>query len=235
MTPQLLRIGDDIIAIHAIVADDGVTLIDAGLSGDLGILTAALAGVGRALDDIRGLVLTHGDTDHIGIAEELRSQHGVPVYILRADADLATGAMPARGVKADAWRIGPTLSFLWTGLRRGALRTRRPSSVVPMADGDVLDLPGAPEIIAIPGHTNGSAAIRVPAVDALFLGDAITTRHVLTGASGARLAPFSDDPAQTRRSLEKLRALPEARIFPGHGPEFAGTAADLLEALDSRG
>lgn len=235
MTPQLLRIGDDIIAIHAIVADDGVTLIDAGLSGDLGILTAALAGVGRALDDIRGVVLTHGDTDHIGIAEELRSQHGVPVYILRADADLATGAMPARGVKADAWRIGPTLSFLWTGLRRGALRTRRPSSVVPMADGDVLDLPGAPEIIAIPGHTNGSAAIRVPAVDALFLGDAITTRHVLTGASGARLAPFSDDPAQTRRSLEKLRALPEARIFPGHGPEFAGTAADLLEALDSRG
>lgn len=235
MTPQLLRIGDDIIAIHAIVADDGVTLIDAGLSGDLGILTAALAGVGRALDDIRGVVLTHGDTDHIGIAEELRSQHGVPVYILRADADLATGAMPARGVKADAWRIGQTLSFLWTGLRRGALRTRRPSSVVPMADGDVLDLPGAPEIIAIPGHTNGSAAIRVPAVDALFLGDAITTRHVLTGASGARLAPFSDDPAQTRRSLEKLRALPEARIFPGHGPEFAGTAADLLEALDSRG
>lgn len=235
MTPQLLRIGDDIIAIHAIVADDGVTLIDAGLSGDLGILTAALAGVGRALDDIRGVVLTHGDTDHIGIAEELRSQHGVPVYILRADADLATGAMPARGVKADAWRIGPTLSFLWTGLRRGALRTRRPSSVVPMADGDVLDLPGAPEIIAIPGHTNGSAAIRVPAVDALFLGDAITTRHVLTGASGARLAPFSDDPAQTRRSLEKLRALPEARIFPGHGPEFAGAAADLLEALDSRG
>ncbi|MCI1019255.1 MBL fold metallo-hydrolase [Microbacterium sp. C5A9] len=234
MTAHLLRIGDDIIAIHAIVTDEGVTLIDAGLSGDLGILTAALAGVGRSPADIRGVVLTHGDTDHIGIAEALRARHGVPVYILQADADLATGAMPARGVKADAWRIGPTLRFLWTGLRRGALRSPRPSAVVAMADGDVLDLPGRPEIIAIPGHTRGSAAIRVSAVGALFLGDAITTRHVLTGAEGARLAPFSDDAPRTRVSLEKLRGLPEARIFPGHGPEFAGTAADLLDALDLR-
>lgn len=234
MTAQLLRIGDDIIAIHAIVTDDGITLIDAGLSGDLGILTAALAGVGRSLDDIRGVVLTHGDTDHIGIAEELRARHGIPVHILEADVELATGAVPPRGVKADAWRIGPTLRFLWTGLRRGALRTRRPSSVVPMADGDVLDLPGAPEIIAIPGHTGGSAAIRVPAVGALFLGDAITTRHVLTGAAGARLAPFSDDAPRTRISLERLRGLTESRIFPGHGPEFTGTAVDLLDALDSR-
>ncbi|MBO0980480.1 MBL fold metallo-hydrolase [Microbacterium sp. SD291] len=234
MTPQLLRIGDDIVAIHAIVTDEGVTLIDAGLSGDLGALRTALAGAGRSFADIRGVVLTHGDADHIGIAERLRADHGVPVHILAEDVELATGAAPARSVKADAWRLGPALRFLWVGLRRGGLRTRHPRSVRTIADGDVLDLPGRPEIIAIPGHTRGSAAIRVPAVGALFLGDAITTRHVLTGEAGARLAPFSDDPQMTRRSLEHLRALPESRIFPGHGPEFAGTAADLLNALDSR-
>ncbi|WP_217177601.1 MBL fold metallo-hydrolase [Streptomyces sp. AC495_CC817] len=231
MTVQLLRIGDDIVAIHAIVTDEGVTLIDAGLSGDLGIIRSALRAVGRTLDDIRGVVLTHGDGDHIGVAERLRSDHGVPIHILGADSALATGASPARGVKPDGWRLGPALQFVWRGLRRGGLRTIHPTEIRQMSDGDVLDLPGRPEIIAIPGHTPGSAAIRVPEADALFLGDAITTRHVLTGARGARLAPFSDDPARTRVSLERLRDLPETRIFPGHGPEFAGTAAALLDEL----
>lgn len=235
MNAQLLRIGDDIIAVHAIVTDDGVTLIDAGLSGDLGMVRDALAGVGRSLDDIRGVVLTHGDADHIGIAERLRADHGVAVHIHQPDADLATGKVSGRSVKIDAWRLGPSLRFFWTALRRGGMRTRHPAAVAHIADGDVLDLPGHPEIIAIPGHTVGSVAIRVPAVDALFLGDAITTRHVLTGVEAARLAPFSDDAPQTRRSLEKLRDLPERRIFPGHGPEFSGAAADLLAVLDAAG
>lgn len=234
MTAQLLRIGDDIIAIHAIVTDEGVTLIDAGLSGDLGILRHALAAVGRSVADIRGVVLTHGDVDHIGIAERLRAEHGIPLHILDRDEDLAMGRTTKKAA-AGAWRLGPVLQFLWRTLRRGALRTRRPLELHLVADGDVLDLPGRPEIIATPGHTRGSAVIRVPLVDALFLGDAITTRHVLTGEDGARLAPFSEDTAETRRSLEKLRDLPETRIFPGHGPEFRGTAAKLLAALDARG
>ncbi|WP_341973799.1 MBL fold metallo-hydrolase [Microbacterium sp. LWO13-1.2] len=231
MTARILRIGDDIIAVHAIVTEDGVTLIDAGLSGDLRMLREALAVEGLSLDDIRGIVLTHGDADHIGVAERLRADHGIPVHIHEADAALATGRTPARGVKADAWKLGPSLGFLWAGIRRGALRTRHIADVRLISDSDVLDLPGNPEIIAIPGHTPGSVAIRIPAVDALFLGDAITTRHVLTGVGGARLAPFSNDAEQTRQSLERLRDLPERRIFPGHGPEFRGSADDLLAAL----
>ena len=39
--------------------------------------------MGRSLDDVRGVVLTHGDTDHVGFAERLRRERGIPVYVHR--------------------------------------------------------------------------------------------------------------------------------------------------------
>ncbi|MFC7788939.1 MBL fold metallo-hydrolase [Microbacterium sp. MAHUQ-60] len=230
MNAQLLRIGDDLVAMHAVVTDDGVTLIDAGLTGDRAALQRALRTVGRTVADIRGVVLTHGDSDHIGVAEWLRGVHGVPVHVHEADAARARGEERSHA-PGGSWRIGAVLRFLAVTLRRGGLRTQALGEVVAFRDGEVLDLPGAPEIIGLPGHSPGSVAIRVPAVDALFVGDAITTRNVLTGVDAVVLGPFSDAPEQTRASLQRLRALPERLVVPGHGPQFVGTAAELLDAL----
>lgn len=230
MNAQLLRIGDDLVAMHAVVTDDGITLIDAGLTGDRAALQRALSDAGRTVSDIRAVVLTHGDSDHIGVAEWLRAEHGVPVHVHEADAARARGEDKSHA-PGGPWRLGAVLRFLTVTLRRGGLRVRAIGEVRTFRDGDVLDLPGAPEIIGLPGHSPGSVAIRVPAVDALFVGDAITTRNVLTGVHAVVLGPFSDAPDQTPASLERLRELPERLIVPGHGPQFVGTAAQLLDAL----
>ena len=91
LAPGLRRIGNDIIAVHLIVTDEGMTLIDAGLSGQYADLTRELAAIGRPLSDIRGIVLTHGDTDHTGFAERLRRELGIPVYVGAGDAARAMG------------------------------------------------------------------------------------------------------------------------------------------------
>lgn len=230
MAPRLHRVGSDLINCYLVEGSDGVTVIDAGLSGHWSELATELAVMGCSLRDIRALLLTHGDTDHIGFAERLHRELGVPVYIHDGDAARARGEERTK----PAWgsvKVGPLLSFLWYGARRGGLRTTYLTEVDTVADGETLDLPGSPRVIHLPGHSPGSVAFYAPAVEALFVGDALTTRHVLTGAEGPQPAPFTDDPDQALASLAKLETLEARWVLPGHGPPWEGGVAEAIDRV----
>ncbi len=200
----LHRVGNDLVACYLVADDDGVTLIDAGLSGQWPLLVAELTAMGRTVSEIRGVVLTHGDSDHIGFAERLRAEYGIPVWVHEADAGRARG----EGKPSTGWgalRPGPLLRFLWYAARRGGLRTTY-------------------------GHSPGSVAVHVPAVDALFVGDALTTRHVLTGREGPGPAPFTDQPEVAASSVASLDGVEARWVLPGHGaPWNQGVSAALRQ------
>jgi glyoxylase-like metal-dependent hydrolase (beta-lactamase superfamily II) len=228
--PHLHRIGNDIVAAYLVDTDDGVTVIDAGLTGHWRELTAELATLGRSLGDVRGVILTHGDTDHLGFAERLRHDYGVPVYVHEADAARARGEVKAKA----SWgriKLGATARFFWYAIRKGAIRTTYLTEVVKVYDGQVLELPGAPRIIGLPGHSPGSIAISVPVADAIFVGDGMTTRHVLTGRRGPQPAPFTDDPELALTSLSRLEGLQASWLLPGHGTPWAGGVEEAVREI----
>ncbi|GAB3398373.1 MBL fold metallo-hydrolase [Schumannella luteola] len=229
LAPGLHRIGNDIVAAHLLVAAEGITLVDAALPGHYSDLRRELDALDRPITDVRGIVLTHGDSDHIGFAERLRSELGIPVFIGAGDADRARGAKPPATPK-DAMKLGPTLGFAAYGLRKGMVRIPPLKEVVPVADGDVLDLPGAPVVIGMPGHSPGSIAVLAPAQRAVFVGDELTTRHVLTGVEGPQPAPFTDDQHDSSVSLDKLRGLDVDWVIPGHGAPWRGGPDALIDA-----
>jgi glyoxylase-like metal-dependent hydrolase (beta-lactamase superfamily II) len=230
LAPSLHRIGSDVVNSYLVEDAGGITVIDAGLPGHWAELETELTHMGRSLDDIRGVVLTHGDTDHIGFAERLRREHGVAVHVHELDAARARGEVK----KKIGWgpvRIGPLLGFLWYSARHGGLRIPPVTQVVTFTDGETLDLPGAPRIIHVPGHTPGSVAVNVPAVDALFVGDAMTTGHVLTGERGPRPAPFTLEPEMALASLAKLEAVQATWVLPGHGPPWQNGVAEAVRLV----
>ena len=230
LAPSLHRIGNDVVAVYLVDTPEGVTVIDAGLAGQWKEFTTELAGMGRSVDDVRGVVLTHGDSDHIGFAERLRRDHGVPIFVHEADAARARGEVSTK----PEWghmKIGATAGFLWYALRKNGLRTTPVAEVVDVHDGDVLDLPGAPRVIGMPGHSPGSIAIHVPAVDAVFVGDALTTRHVLTGEQGPQPAPFTDDPHEAIASLQRLVGLGATWVLPGHGTPWNGGVDEAVREV----
>lgn len=227
IAPHLHRLGNDIVASYLIDLPEGITLVDAGLPGHWNDLQDELALIGRSLSEIRGLILTHGDSDHIGFAERLRRETGVPIHVHAADAHRArTGEKPKTPMGPA--RLWPTLGFFAYGVRKKGMRTDHVRAVIEVADGDVLDLPGAPVIIGMPGHSPGSIAVLIPAADAVCVGDALTTRHVLTGREGAQPAPFTDEPAVADGSLDRLTEIPASWVLPGHGAPWHGRPIDLV-------
>jgi glyoxylase-like metal-dependent hydrolase (beta-lactamase superfamily II) len=228
LAPGLHRIGSDVVNSYLVEDAAGLTVVDAGLPGQLRELEQELTQLGYSVDDVRGIVLTHGDTDHIGFAERLRQRNGIVVHVHELDAARARGEVKKPSSGWGPVKVRPLLRFLWYSARRGGLRIPPVREVTTFTDGEVLDLPGSPRIIHVPGHTPGSVAVHVPAVDALFVGDVMTTGNVLTGERGPRPAPFTLDPEGALASLAKLESVQARWVLPGHGAPWRGGVAEAI-------
>ena len=225
------RIGKGLINSYLVGEGSDVTIIDAGVPGYWSDLPGELAAMGRTLDDVRAVVLTHGHSDHIGFAERARLERGVPVRVHELDAALARGEVPNPAKGTGPIRPLPLLRFLLLTIAKGALRTKRLGEVATFGDGATLDVPGSPRVILLPGHTPGSAALHVPDRGCLFIGDAIATVAVTTGATGPMVAPFTADPPLAVASLSRLDGLEAQWVLPGHGQPWTGGVAEAVRIV----
>jgi glyoxylase-like metal-dependent hydrolase (beta-lactamase superfamily II) len=228
VVPGIHRVGGDSIVNSYLLAEgDEVTIVDAGAPGLWSRVPAELAAMGRSLDDVRAIVLTHGHPDHVGYAERARRERGWPVMVHDADAALARGELPNPS-KATGMRPLPLLAFTWWGIRHGLLRVPPLAEVATYGDGATLDVPGSPRVVLAPGHTAGSAVLHVASHDVVFAGDVLVTFGVVTADRGPMLSPFSVDRAQAPASLDRLEGLDARLVLPGHGEPFDGGIAEAV-------
>lgn len=233
----VLRMGTPLINWYLVAEDDGVILVDAGAPGYRSQLEPGLAQLGRTLDDVRAVVLTHGDADHKGFAEKVRREQGVPVYVHRADEELTrTGG----GRKREASFL-PYLRHAATWrLVAGFVRGGRPvhvKAVETYEDGDVIDVPGRPRAIHAPGHSPGCVALHFEARSLLFVGDVLFEYNVLTGRRGPQVGPagFNESSDQALSSLSRLEGVEAETILFGHGDPWRDGNDSAIEAARAAG
>ncbi|WP_439691158.1 MBL fold metallo-hydrolase [Curtobacterium sp. SP.BCo] len=210
-------------------SDGGLTLIDPGWTSDDGLvaLREGLATIGRSLDDVGLVVVTHLHADHLGAAAAVRrasgarvAMHRLEVEALRReradavanDADIATWGVPPhlRAGVVEAWG---------SGRRIGLGRAAAPFADVLLEDGDGLPVAGRSiRTLLTSGHTEGHCCFVDEADGLLFTGDHVLPRinpgiglggRTATNPLGAYLA-----------SLGRLDAHQDLEVCPGHEYRF---------------
>lgn len=191
-----------------IETDAGVTLIDAGLPMQEGIVLRALKRIDRA-DDLKLIYITHAHVDHYGSAAALRTATGAPIAVHKGDAvTMAAGASPLGQIRDLEWVNKWTLPLIERAL--AVLPATEPDIIV--EDGDRLDEFGLDAyVLYTPGHTLGSST--------LIVGDSVAFAGDLVSATGTPHAQnsYAFSWRRSAESLARLQALEPALTFAGHG------------------
>lgn len=215
---------------------DGLVLIDSGYIGQRDELVESLQAVGREPQDVRAVLVTHAHADHIGGASWLAEEHGTPVYsspheVAHLHRSYLQQVTPLKvvknalrpGVVAWASSIAPLLG--------GDAALAIPSATAAPMVGGVVQVPGSPRLVNLPGHTSGHAAYFYEDLGIIVTGDGLVTGHRTSKQTGPQMLAgmFHHDLPQAHESLARIAPLGATTLLPGHGPAWMGHMAHAVE------
>jgi len=194
-------------------AGDGFVLFDTGIGSLRGKLLGELAAAGCTRDNLRLIVLTHGDIDHAGNCAFFQREYGCPVAMHAGDrAMVEKGDLGAdREVRSAFMRAMQGLLKLFGVYGKMASGFETFTADLFLEEGQSLGEYGLEAMVAhIPGHTEGSLA-------ALFAsGECVSGDTLLKGKPAYLVA----DGAALRQSVERLAHSGVSKVYPGHGKPF---------------
>lgn len=211
-----------------------LTLVDGGYPGDAAAVVASVESIGRRVEDITAVLLTHAHVDHIGGVGGLLARHDIPVLAHEDELPFLRGESREQASVLDvlvrAWRPRVArwaLAIAAAGARNHVLINT--AEAFP-TDGP-LDLPGRPRPVHTPGHTSGHAVYELAETGIVLTGDALVTGHRLSTVTGPQMLPgfFTKDDSEADSSLDVIAALSANTIVPGHGEVWRGELSRAVE------
>ncbi len=195
---------------YLIVDADGLTLIDTGLPGSHKKILRYLAERGFGAKDLKRIIITHSDTDHVGSLAALKRLSGARVYASEIEAAAIAKGVPSRRIRPARLGRRLLLAVLGRFLKPGPVKVDEI-----LSEGESLAVLGGLQVVATPGHTPGHISLYSPSTGILFVGDSIVSRD--SGLVGS-IPANTWDATQAAASVRKQVALAPTVVCSGHGP-----------------
>ena len=215
----VVKTGDG--AVFLIVQPEGLTLIDAGFPGTAVLLEEAVRAMGRRLEDIHDVLMTHCHPDHAGGLAEIVRATGARVWMHRDDATLVRTGQCWRPFEVAP---GEENQAFFDQVIPHVPKTIEPVSVdEELLPGQEIPVAGGVEALGTPGHSLGHLVFLWPGDGGVvFLGDAAANGDDLV------LSPIHEDLAEGVRSLSMLGGQEFEVACFAHGEPIIGAAAERL-------
>jgi glyoxylase-like metal-dependent hydrolase (beta-lactamase superfamily II) len=209
--------------------ENGNTLVDAGLPGQAETIGSALVEAGTGVRDLRRIIFTHQDLDHVGSGAALVRQSGARVLAHPADAPYIEGELRPIKVTPEMLERRPQM--------REILERLEPVGVDEhLEDGERLEIAGGTRVIFTPGHTPGHTSLYLEQPKILIAGDALTAEE---GHLNGPNPPMTLDVGEAARSVRRLAELEVESIVCYHGgvvgEDANGQLSRVLQELSREG
>jgi glyoxylase-like metal-dependent hydrolase (beta-lactamase superfamily II) len=187
---------------------ESLTLIDCGIPLSAGKITAYIKSIGRPVKDLKKILITHSDADHIGSLAYLKRISGAKVY---------SSAVEAVGIK----RGKPTRMVKFRGMIKvlvaliSLVVKIKPVEVDNLiADNEEIPVLGGITAIDTAGHTPGHMSYYLKSFKVLFAGDSIISREDMLYSSRPLL---TWDEKKAAAAFQKQKMLSPEIVCCGHG------------------
>jgi glyoxylase-like metal-dependent hydrolase (beta-lactamase superfamily II) len=213
-----MKITDNLFIVPGVISNtyilldsDGLTVIDAGLPRSEKKILAYITSLGRSAQDVKRIVITHADMDHVGGLAALQGASGARTYASQIETEAIAAGKASREIQSS----GFSPRRLFFALMRPFMKITPVQVDEIVKDGQILPAFGGLRVVETPGHTPGHISLFAPATGVLFSGDSIVSDE--KGLHGSRPG-LTWDEIKARDSERKQAALGARIVCTGHGP-----------------
>ena len=199
---------------YLIKTDSGFLLIDTGFANNRSILEKELNQSGVNSQNLKLVVLTHGDIDHSGNCAFLQQKYSVKIAMHRGDMDMAESGLFAGNRKVKSILLKTVQALFKPMFTKMMAGFERFKPDLFMEKGQSLKEFGLDAVVLhTPGHTHGSICI-LTANGNLIAGDIFQNR------GKPHVSAIVSNETELAASVERLKGLNIKTIYPGHGKIF---------------